>query len=149
MHFSATHLKRIVLVLAVAALAVPAQALAGKPEAKQAAAYMSGVVEPREPSPAESGRAEARQIATFLTGVVGTPSNEPTPAESSRAETKAIAGSLQVAMTPPQAVRGNGGFDWGDAGIGAAAMLGVLLLMSVVGAGLTISRHNRRQVAGT
>jgi hypothetical protein len=42
------------------------------------------------------------------------------------------------------------GFNWGDAGIGAGAALGVALLLTGMGAGFLITRHNRRrQVAGT
>jgi hypothetical protein len=38
-------------------------------------------------------------------------------------------------------------FQWGDAGIGAGFTLGVLLLLGGAGAGLLISRKNRRRVA--
>jgi hypothetical protein len=37
------------------------------------------------------------------------------------------------------------GFQWGDAGIGAAATLGIILLVGGAGAGLLISRQNRRR----
>jgi hypothetical protein len=39
------------------------------------------------------------------------------------------------------------GFDWADAGIGAGATLGFLLLLGGTTAGLLISRQNRRQIA--
>jgi hypothetical protein len=39
------------------------------------------------------------------------------------------------------------GFQWGDAGIGAGFTLGALLLIGGAGAGLLISRKNRRPVA--
>jgi hypothetical protein len=39
------------------------------------------------------------------------------------------------------------GFQWGDAGIGAGFTLGALLLVGGVGAGLLVSRKNRRRVA--
>ena len=39
------------------------------------------------------------------------------------------------------------GFQWGDAGIGAAFTLGALLLIGGVGTGLLLSRKNRRRVA--
>ena len=48
--------------------------------------------------------------------------------------------------TPSQ---GSEGFNWGDAGIGAGAALGVALLLAGMGASVLISRNNRRrQVAG-
>jgi hypothetical protein len=37
------------------------------------------------------------------------------------------------------------GFDWADAGIGASAMLGAVLLMAGLGAALISTRHNRRR----
>jgi len=43
---------------------------------------------------------------------------------------------------PAQVVE-SGGFDWGDAGIGAGAALGIGLLLTGLGAGLVISRQNR------
>lgn len=167
----ATQLKRIAFVLALAAIVAPTSAMAGKPEAKQFATYLSGIL-PQHPTPAESGRAEAKQIAAYLSGVVSpqsasaessraetkafadflrvtTAPSYPTPAESSRAETKAFADSMRIAVAQPQVtVHGPGGFDWGDAGVGAAGMLGVVLLLAGLGAGLGISRHNhRRQVS--
>ena len=43
-----------------------------------------------------------------------------------------------------------GGFNWSDAGIGAAATLGAVLLLAGLGAGLGISRMNRRrEIAST
>jgi hypothetical protein len=43
----------------------------------------------------------------------------------------------------------SGGFDWGDASVGAGAMLGILLLIGGMGAGVVTSRQNRRrEVAG-
>ena len=45
-----------------------------------------------------------------------------------------------------QVVRSTG-FQWGDAGIGAGFTLGALLLVGGVGAGLLVSRKNRRRVA--
>ncbi len=37
------------------------------------------------------------------------------------------------------------GFDWNDAGIGAAAMLGIVLIVGGVGAGLLVTRNHRRE----
>ena len=45
----------------------------------------------------------------------------------------------------PLAANGPGGFDWGDAGIGAAGMLGIVLLVGGVGAALIAARNHRRQ----
>jgi hypothetical protein len=174
-----THLMRIAFVVVLTAAVVPTAALAGKPETKQFATYLSGVL-PLQPSPAESGRAEAKQIAAYLSGFV---SRQPSPAESGRAEAKAFANFMRGTMTrpyptPAESSRaetnafanwlGNGkvpidtvaidavsepsGFDWGDAGIGAGVTLGgiVLLLASLV-ACLRIVRHHhgRRQVPST
>jgi hypothetical protein len=45
---------------------------------------------------------------------------------------------------------GSDGFNWGDAGIGAGAALGIALLLTGMGAGIIITRHNRRRhLAGT
>ena len=35
------------------------------------------------------------------------------------------------------------GFDWGDAGVGAAAMLGIVLIVAGLGAGLVVRGHRR------
>lgn len=167
-----THLTWIALIVALAAVLAPTAALAGKPEARQFATYLSGILPPK-PTPAESGRAEAaqfaaylggavklpvtpaasaraetKQIAVYLGGIVSTAPSSPTPAESSRAETNAFAGSMRLAMTQPRVTGYEpGGFDWGDAGIGAAAMLGVVLLLAGLLVGLAIPRRNQgRQV---
>jgi hypothetical protein len=51
---------------------------------------------------------------------------------------------FQPAATSTQVVRSIG-FQWGDAGIGAGAALGLVLLLGGAGAGLLISRQNRRR----
>lgn len=51
-----------------------------------------------------------------------------------------------VESVSTQVVRSTG-FQWGDAGIGAGFTLGALLLVGGVGAGLLVSRKNRRRVA--
>jgi hypothetical protein len=138
MTYTGYKLKQIAVVMVLATIAVPATAMAGKPEAKQIASYLSGILPP-QPTPVESGRAEAKQIASYLSGVVNP---QPTQAQSSRAETKAFADFMRVTAGEPQAATyQTGGFDWGDAGVGAAAMLGVVLLL----AGLAISRHSHRR----
>jgi hypothetical protein len=192
------NLKWIACSAVLAVLAVPAPALAGKPETAQMATYLSGIVVPttpaaesgraeakqiaaflgglmnRQPDGAASGRAEAAQIAAYLSGVVvpqPTPAESgraearafgfylrgttipavPTPAESSRAETKAFAGFMSLGLRQvPATSPSPEGFDWGDAGIGAAAMLGVVALIACLGASLVFSRRShRRQVAST
>ncbi len=146
MTFRVTHVKWISVVVVLAALVAPTAATAGKPEAKQIAAYLSGVLPPKG-TPAESGRAEAKQIAAYLSGVMHPRSNRPTPAESSRAETKAFANFMQLASTEAEGtVARPGGFDWGDAAIGAAITVGLVLLLGALGAGVVISR---RQVPST
>jgi hypothetical protein len=52
------------------------------------------------------------------------------------------------AAAPVQAGRSSG-FQWGDAGIGAGATLGIVLLLGGVGAALVVRRNDRGQVAGT
>jgi hypothetical protein len=42
-----------------------------------------------------------------------------------------------------------GGFQWGDAVIGAAAMLGIVLLVGGIGLGLIVARNQRRPLQST
>jgi hypothetical protein len=49
-----------------------------------------------------------------------------------------------VPATAAPAKTAAGGFRWGDAGIGAAAMLGSVLLVVGLGAGLVLSRRQLR-----
>jgi hypothetical protein len=48
------------------------------------------------------------------------------------------------ATSTPARIVGPGGFDWGDASIGAGAVLGVALLIAGLGAMLVVSRHHPR-----
>jgi hypothetical protein len=48
-------------------------------------------------------------------------------------------------QAPAQVVTASGGFDWADAGIGAGATLGLVLLVAGLGAALITTRHNRRR----
>jgi hypothetical protein len=80
-----------------------------------------------------------RQLRVGAAGVLSYPPGvypgvAPAPNTSSYRSTRA---------TPP-AASGSGGFDWGDAGIGAAAMFGIILLVGAAGAVL-IAARNRRQ----
>ena len=54
--------------------------------------------------------------------------------------------AVERSAAPAEAV-GSNGFDWADAGIGAGATLGMVLLLAGLGAALVISRQNRRQQA--
>ena len=54
---------------------------------------------------------------------------------------------VEPAPTPSPQVAGSTGFQWGDAGIGAGFTLGIVLLLGGAGAGLLISRQNRRHTA--
>lgn len=137
----APHLKRFVLILAVAAIVTPTTAQAGKPEAKQIAAFLSNVL-PQQPTPAESGRAEAKAFANFMR--VTTAPSYPTPAESGRAEAEQIASYLRGTLAQPQVtVYGPGGFDWGDAAIGAGFVGGLALLLG----GAVLALRRRRVLA--
>ena len=51
---------------------------------------------------------------------------------------------LAASTSSPQAA-GSTVFHWGDAGIGAGFTLGVVLILAGAGAGLLITRRNRRQ----
>ncbi len=48
-------------------------------------------------------------------------------------------------QAPTQIVGTSAGFSWSDAGIGAGATLGLVLLLAGVGGALAISRQNRRR----
>jgi len=50
-----------------------------------------------------------------------------------------------AATTVSTSVAASDGFNWGDAGIGAGAALGIALLLTGMGASLLVTRHNRRQ----
>jgi hypothetical protein len=52
-------------------------------------------------------------------------------------------------QAPTQIVGASAGFDWADAGIGAGATLGLVLLLAGVGGALTISRQNRRRTVAS
>ncbi len=68
-----------------------------------------------------------------------------TPSAGPRSEVVSGGGYGSVSV-PPVVVRvtaPNGGFDWGDAGIGAAGAVGLLLV--ALGGALTVSRHRERQ----
>jgi hypothetical protein len=63
------------------------------------------------------------------------------PAEYRLPDAAATTGTATVARSD--------GFDWGDASIGAGAMLGIVLVAGGMGAGLLASRQNRRrEIAG-
>ncbi len=48
-------------------------------------------------------------------------------------------------QAPTQIVGTSAGFSWSDAGIGAGATLGLVLLLAGVGGALVITRQNRRR----
>ena len=50
-----------------------------------------------------------------------------------------------AAGTSSKHLTGSPGFQWADAGIGAGFTLGIVLILAAAGAGLLISRQNRRQ----
>ncbi len=53
-----------------------------------------------------------------------------------------------VASSPLPVIRPRGGFHWTDAGVGAGAMLGIVLLMAGLGAGMRTA-HRGRAAAGS
>jgi hypothetical protein len=54
-----------------------------------------------------------------------------------------------AAAVPSSTVDSGASFDWSDAGIGAGVAIGVLLLIGGMGAGLLLSRQNRRREAAS
>ena len=48
-------------------------------------------------------------------------------------------------QAPTQIVGTSAGFSWSDAGIGAGATLGLVLLLAGTGGALVVTRHNRRR----
>jgi hypothetical protein len=73
------------------------------------------------------------EVTSWTTGAC----SQPARAASCFAMLTPAAGSGQIGRSI--------GFQWGDAGIGAGFTLGMLLLIGGVGAGLLISRKNRRR----
>jgi hypothetical protein len=67
-----------------------------------------------------------------------------TQAEARLASERTAEGFLGTQSYQPSQVEilHRGGFDWGDAGIGAAVAVGMALLLATLGATLVISRHN-------
>ena len=56
-----------------------------------------------------------------------------------------------TARTPPAAVRAvtaSAGFHWGDAGIGAAGMLAVIVIVIGLGGALTLTRRRNQRIHG-
>jgi hypothetical protein len=117
--------RAIAAALAVIALALPATAAAGEPKNSvpfiTATSTASASGEPKNLAPFVADSTErGRHPNPFVFGV---PRNEPAPV---------------------QIVQRAGGFDWGDAGIGGAATLALVLLV----AGGAAHRHDgRRQEA--
>jgi hypothetical protein len=91
----------------------------------------------------------AAQVTSFTEGVCScevTPSSYYLTHAQSPVASQPTGHNLRSPGTS-QPARVEGGFDWGDAGVGAGATLGVMALLAGLGAALTISRHNhRRQV---
>ena len=70
--------------------------------------------------------------------------------EGSQPATRTVAVAPRSHVSEPTIVRvtsGNGGFDWGDAGIGAAG--GLALSMLAVGGGLLVTERRRSQAAAS
>lgn len=56
---------------------------------------------------------------------------------------------FEQTSAPAATVTSSDGFEWSDASIGAAAMLGVVLLLAGLGAILATSRHSRRRTVAS
>ncbi len=90
------------------------------------------------------------QAVDWTTGVCSyadKPSSCYLTAAQARAQSYAQAramGAPITSSTPSVIATATGGFDWGDAGIGAAATLGIVLVL--VGLGAVVVRGRRRQV---
>jgi hypothetical protein len=144
------HMKRLAVVLATAAIVTPgAQATNDSPKPESVATAL-GFLEGQGLSPS--------QVEAWTAGVcsyaVKPSSCYLTPSEARLASERMAEGfRTQWASQPAQVeveVVEHGAFDWGDAGIGAAATLGIVVLLAGLGTGLVIARHNhRRQVASS
>ena len=71
----------------------------------------------------------------------------PTDARYSSAGTNGYVRATPLSVPAVQAVDHNGGFDWGDAGIGAAG--GVMLVMVGAGAAFAVSQQRTRRARGS
>jgi hypothetical protein len=148
-----TIVNRIPLVLVVAAIVSPVAQAANHAPRPESVATAFGFL-------AQQGLSQG-QIEAWTIGVCSSevkPSScYVTPAESRLASRRLAEGFLQGTGLAPaqvtslteggtsQSARVEGGFDWGDAGVGAGATLGVVALLAGLGAALTISRHNHRR----
>jgi hypothetical protein len=68
------------------------------------------------------------------------------PFKRSPSYQQALRDAMLVKPPQPAPVRSDGGIDWGDAGIGAAGMLGLALLAIV---GTVAVTHHRHTLGGT
>ena len=85
---------------------------------------------------------------SYLTGLGLSPSEVAswtTGSGSQPAKAASCFAMLEPVTAPSTRITGSGGSQWGDAGIGAGATLGLVLLPIGAAAGLVISRQNRRQ----
>jgi hypothetical protein len=114
----ATHLIRLLIAAAIIAVAAPIAQ--GGNRNHQASAPV--------PDPVRAAYTAAWQAYRGLPG--GPPTSFAAPIGWARA-------------TPP-AANGSGGFDWGDAGVGAAGMLGIVLLVGGIGVVLIAARSRRQ-----
>ena len=129
------YLSVIVLALVIAALATPiAQAgsarpdLAGKTEAKGYAALSQAILNTSRRS--NTSPSEAKGYAALSQAILNTSrraSASPSEAKGYAALSQAILNTSRLARTDQPQVE-PGGFGWIDAGIGAAATLGLVLL---------------------
>ena len=85
----------------------------------------------------------AREAYRVVCGTVGA-QHQPTRAELRALDIRGRGLNDLVVSTPVVHTSGTGGFDWGDFGIGAGAMLGLVMLAGGIAAGLHYSRRTVR-----
>jgi hypothetical protein len=132
---------RITLTIAaVAALGLlPANAVAQdlrSPDARDSASVVSAA-----PAPSDLRSPDARDSARAVSGSSPAPDlSSPDARDSARNPVTTYAPGQPIRPTQP-VVTADRGFDWGDAGLGAAGMLG---LIAIVGGTLLVAGQRRR-----
>ncbi len=148
--------RSIVVALAVAALAVPmAQAgsirpeLAAQTEAKGYAALSQAILNTsRLQSQNPAAQTEAKGYAVLSQAILNT-SRLQSQNPAAQTEAKGYAALSEAVLNTSRRqsqseVATTSGFDWGDAGIGAAATLGFMLFVGGLGVGVAVHGRSRQ-----